>query len=53
MDDRHRTILRKGRMIFIRDLSDLEVICDQLYACGVLTEGMCNDIKASVFITVY
>ena len=47
MDDRYRTILRKGRMIFIQNLSDLQVICDSLYTYGVLTEGMCSEIMVS------
>lgn len=46
MDDRHRTILRKGRMLFIQNLSDIQIICDRLFSYGVLTEGMFSEIMS-------
>jgi hypothetical protein len=47
MDDRYRTILRKGRMLFIQNLSEQQVICDRLFSYGVLTEGMLSEIMVS------
>lgn len=46
MDERHRTILRKGRVILLKDISAIDNLCDKLFAYGVLTEGMVAEIKA-------
>ncbi|XP_063409680.1 caspase-3-like isoform X1 [Mytilus trossulus] len=46
MDERSRTILRKGRTILIKGLCDIPGICDKLFAYGVLTEGMMSEITS-------
>lgn len=44
MDDRERSILRRSRSLFIRDLVDVVTVCDRLYQREVLSEGMKNEI---------
>lgn len=44
MDDRERSILRRSRSLFIRDLADVVTVCDRLYQREVLSEGMKNEI---------
>lgn len=46
MDERSRTILRKGRTILIKGLCDIPGICDKLFAYGVLSEGMMSEITS-------
>lgn len=50
MDDRERSILRRSRSLFIRDLADVVTVCDRLYQREVLSEGMKNEILVSIWM---
>nr|XP_022286252.1 caspase-6-like [Crassostrea virginica] len=44
MEERERTVLRRSRSVFTRDLVDVHTVCDRLYQREVLSEGMKSEI---------
>lgn len=48
MDDRERGILRKARVVLVKNLSDISGLCDRLLSYGVLTENMVSEVMVKI-----
>ncbi|XP_060073433.1 cell death protein 3-like [Ylistrum balloti] len=46
MEEHHATLLRKYRPFIVKQLIDIEAVCDQLIAFEIFTENMVDDIMS-------
>ena len=53
MEERERTVLRRSRSVFTRDLVDVHTVCDRLYQREVLSEGMKSEILVLILTIQY